>query len=164
MIKILPFIIAFLMIFGGLYATLLGFKVINHKKDNPEFQKKMDDWHQKFDKHIKIIGIVIMIFGISYLLFPSLNPYKIDNKNAKEWTIEQKEQLIKQVINSSNLLKSINQDTARLIAKCFVDKYTTKFTHEESSKQDKMPPEEVMPLVTPLIQDCLHQYGIKTTN
>jgi len=163
MIKILPYILNFFLIFGGLYSALLGFKVINHKKDNPVFQEKMGKWHQKFDKFMKIGGIALMIWGIFNLIIPSLNPYHIDNKDEKKgWTIEQKEQMIKQVINSSNLLKSINQDTARLVAKCFVDKYTEKFTLEESWKQDKMTQEQVMPIIMPLIQNCMHLYGIKT--
>jgi hypothetical protein len=161
MIKILPYISDFILIFGGLYAALLGFKVINPKKDNP----KMIKWHQKFDKFMKIGGIALMIWGIFNVIVPSLNSYNLDNKNEKkEWTNEQKEQMIKQVINSSRLLKSINQDTASLVAKCFVDKYTTKFTLEESWEQDKMPQEQVMPLVKPLIIDCMHQYGLKTEN
>jgi hypothetical protein len=161
MIKILPYISDFILIFGGLYAALLGFKVINPKKDNPKTIK----WHQKFDKFMKIGGIALMTWGIINLIVPSLNPYNFDNKNdKKEWTNEQKEQMIKQMINGSKLLKSINQDTAILIAKCFVDKYTIKFTHEESRKQDKLPQEQVMPIVMPLIRDCMHQYGINTQN
>ncbi len=161
MIKILPYISDFILIFGGLYAALLGFKVINPKKDDP----KMIKWHQKFGKFMKIGGIALMIWGVFNLIIPSLNPYNFDNKDEKkEWTSEQKEQMMQQVINSSNLLKSTNPDTARLVAKCFVDKYTEKYTLEESWKHDKMSQEQMMPIIMPLIQDCLHQYGIKTVN
>jgi hypothetical protein len=165
MLTYLPYISAFILIFFGGYISLLGFKIIKPKKDNPEFQNKMIKWHKKFGNLAKYGGIALVIWGILNLVFPSLNPYNFENRKVKkEGTTEQKEQLMNQVINSSNLLKSINQDTAKFVAKCFVDKYTEQFTLEESWKQDKMPQEQVMQIVMPIIKDCMHQYGLKTVN
>ena len=162
---ILTYVSALVMIFGGGYLALLGFKVINPKKGNPEHQEKMIKWHKKFGGLAKYGGSALVIWGVLNIIFPTLSPYTMDtNKVTKEWTSEQKDKMMNQVINSSNFLKSINQDTARLVAKCFVDKYTEKFTLEESWEQDKMPQEQVNPLILPLIRDCMNQYGIKMEN
>ena len=68
---------------------------------------------------------------------------------------------MEQIINSSNYLKSINPDTARLVSKCFVDKYTEKYTIEDSWKQDKMTQEQIMQITMPIMKECLKQYGLK---
>lgn len=160
---ILTYISAFVMIFGGGYLALLGFGLINPKKDNPEHQEKMIKWHKKFGGFAKYGGLFLVIYGILNIAFPSLSPYTIDNKKeTKNWTIEQKEQLMEQIINSSNYLKSINPDTARLVSKCFVDKYTEKYTIDDSWKQDKMTQEQVMQITMPIMNECFKQYELET--
>jgi hypothetical protein len=164
MIQILPYFSAFIMIFGGGYLALLGFRIINPKKDNPEHREKMIKWHKKFGGFAKYGGSLLLILGVLNLIFPTLNPYNFDKKDVKrEWSNQQKDQLMQQMINNLSQ-KQINQDTAKLVAKCFVDKYTTRFKLEDAWNQDTMPREKVMQLVTPIIKDCMTQYGIKTVN
>ena len=163
MTQILPYISAFIMIFGGGYLALLGFKIVNPQKDNPEHQEKMIKWHKKFGGFAKIGGIGLLIWGTLNLIYPDLNAFNFDNKKeSKNWTQEQKDQLVLQVINGSNYLKSLNPDTANLVAKCFVDKYTDKFTLDDAWEQDKMPQEQVVELTLPIMNECFEQYGLQS--
>ncbi len=73
MLAIIHYIIDFVMIFGGLYSVLLGFKVIKIKVTKPEDQKKMEQWHQKFGTMMKILGIVLVVIGIFNLTIHIFN-------------------------------------------------------------------------------------------
>jgi hypothetical protein len=68
MIKIVHYVLDFLMIFGGIFSTLLGFNLIKFKITKLEDQKKMELWHQKFDKLMKILGILLIVLGIFNLI------------------------------------------------------------------------------------------------
>lgn len=73
MITTLLYILYLIMIFGGLYATLAGFKIIKIKANSGD-QRKVDEWHQKFGKLIKVCGIVMLVFGLFLLTTLILNP------------------------------------------------------------------------------------------
>ena len=67
MITNVHYILYSVMIFGGLYTALIGFKVVKPKV-KPEDQEKMDNWFQKFGTLMKISGIVVIVLGIFLLL------------------------------------------------------------------------------------------------
>jgi hypothetical protein len=48
-------------IFGGIYGLLLVYRVVPRKPRNPE---KMELWHRKFDTLIKILGPLLIGFGL----------------------------------------------------------------------------------------------------
>ena len=50
---------------GGIYVSLIAFKVINPNKKHPE---KMDLWHKRFGPMMKVIGPLVALFGIAHLL------------------------------------------------------------------------------------------------
>jgi len=52
-------------ILGGIYGLLLAYRVLPRKPKEPE---KMDLWHRKFGKMMKIISPFLIIFGILLLL------------------------------------------------------------------------------------------------
>ncbi len=52
-------------IFVGIYGLLLAYRVLPRKPKDPE---KMDLWHRKFGKMMKIISPFLIIFGILLLL------------------------------------------------------------------------------------------------
>ena len=163
MTQILMYFYILTVLFGGGYLILLGFKIINPKKDNPEQQERMKKWHKKFGNFAKFGGIALVIWGMLNLIYPDLNPFNFEKKQeSKNWTQGQKETMIKQVINGSNYLKSINSDTANLVANCFVDKYTKKFSLDDAWKQEELTQEQRMKLALPLMKGCLKQYGLKT--
>lgn len=47
--------------FGGIYATLLGFRVLGKK---PGVSPKYDEWHRRFGGLMKILGPLLVLFGL----------------------------------------------------------------------------------------------------
>jgi hypothetical protein len=60
------------MLLGGLYTSLLGFKVVKLKV-KPEDQEKLNTWYQKFGLLMKIGGILMIILGLFLLMTLILN-------------------------------------------------------------------------------------------
>ena len=147
--------VAISMLLSGLLITLIGFHIIKLKAKKPEDLERMIIWREKFGKFFKIGGVVILVIGVFLLIAP-------DSENEPvKWTQSQKEKMKQQVINGSNFLQSINPDTADLVVTCFVDKYTEKFTLQDSWEQDKMPQEWIMELTMPLMRECFELYDIQ---
>ncbi len=48
-------------IFGGIYVTLLAYRVI---RKNPKDPDRMEVWHRKFGKIMKILGPIVIGGGI----------------------------------------------------------------------------------------------------
>ena len=162
MTQILPYFYTLTVLFGGVYLTLLGFKIYNPRKNNPEQQERMIKWHSKFGNFAKYVGIALILWGIINLTYPDLNPFKIESKEVNNsWTQERKDVMKHQVIEGSNYLKSLHPDTANLIASCFVEKYTKKFTFEDAWAQEEMTQEQVIKLTMPLFEECFNELGIK---
>lgn len=155
MTETIDLIVAISMLLSGLFITLIGFDIIKLKAKKPEDEARMIEWRKKFGKFFKIGGIVILIIGVFLLIAPD------SDREPANWTQSQKDQMKQQVINSSNFLQSINPDTADLVVTCFVDKYTEKFTLNESWEQDKMTQEQVMELTWPIMRECFELYGIQ---
>ncbi len=141
------------MLISGSYMTLVGFHIIKLKPKKTEDVARLKVWHKKFDKFFKIAGISVLIIGIFLLITP--------HPKNEDWTLSQKEQMKEQILNSSNFLKSINPDTADLVASCFVNKYSEKFTLNESWEHNKMTQEQIMELAAPIINECCILYGIE---
>lgn len=148
-------IIAISMLLSGLLITLIGFEIIKLKAKKPEDEARMIVWRKKFGNFFKIGGIGILIIGVFLLIAPDS-----DNEPAN-WTYSKKEDMKKLVINSSKFLQSMNTDTADMVVSCFVDKYTEKFTLQESWDQDKMTQEQIMELTMPIWNECFQLYGIQ---
>jgi hypothetical protein len=54
------------MIFGGLYAALIGFKVVKPRV-KLEDKEKMNIWFEKFGTIMKICGILMIVLGLFLL-------------------------------------------------------------------------------------------------
>ncbi len=52
-------------LFCGIYGLLLAYRIIQKKPKNP---KKMQLWHRKFGKMMKILGPILILSGILELL------------------------------------------------------------------------------------------------
>jgi len=50
---------------GGIYGLLIAFRILPRNPKDPE---KMELWHKKFGKMMKILCPIIIIFGIVKLL------------------------------------------------------------------------------------------------
>ena len=52
-------------ILGGIYLLLIVYRVVPRKPKDPE---KMELWHRKFDKMMKVLGPFLIGFGLLELL------------------------------------------------------------------------------------------------
>ena len=52
-------------ILGGIYGLLLAYRIVPRKPKDPE---KMELWHRKFGKMMKVLSPFLIIFGILNLL------------------------------------------------------------------------------------------------
>ncbi|AUC75612.1 hypothetical protein [Olleya sp. Bg11-27] len=66
-LKSFYFFIAIAQIIIGCYFVLIGFKVINRFKNNPELEQK---WYHKYQTTFKLGGFLLIILGC--LSFPFL--------------------------------------------------------------------------------------------
>ena len=51
-------------IVGGIYATLLGLRIIGKP---PGESPKYDRWHERFGRTLKVLGPILVFFGISQM-------------------------------------------------------------------------------------------------
>ena len=51
-------------IFGGVYGLLMVYRIVPKKPKDPE---RMELWHKKFDKMMKILCPFIILFGVLQL-------------------------------------------------------------------------------------------------
>jgi hypothetical protein len=47
--------------FGGLYGTLLAYRVIGKK---PRQDARVDEWHLKYGRMLKVLGPLVALFGV----------------------------------------------------------------------------------------------------
>lgn len=52
-------------ILGGIFILLIVYRVVPRKPKDPE---KMELWHRKFDKMMKVLGPLLIGFGLLKLL------------------------------------------------------------------------------------------------
>jgi hypothetical protein len=48
-------------IFGGIYGLLIAYRVVPRKPKDPE---KMESWHRKFGKMMKILILFLIAYGL----------------------------------------------------------------------------------------------------
>ena len=48
-------------LFGGIYVTLLGYRVVGMK---PGMSLKSDEWHARFGRMFQIFGPLMIVFGL----------------------------------------------------------------------------------------------------
>ena len=65
MYELINRICGLVFIFGGILCLLVVYRIYPRKVKDPE---KMELWHRKFDKIMKIICPIMIIGGILYLL------------------------------------------------------------------------------------------------
>jgi hypothetical protein len=57
-------------ILGGIYGLLLTYRVLPKNPKNPE---KMELWHKKFDKMMKVLCPLLILFGIWLIVSSFIN-------------------------------------------------------------------------------------------
>lgn len=162
MIQILPYISSIVMLVGGAYIALMGFKIINPQKKKPEHEERMIQWHKKFGRFAKIGGIALFLWGVLNLVFPDLNAFSsLENPVEQEWTVADMEKFKQEMISNSNYLSSMNPDTANLVATCFTEKYTEKYSIRDYIELGAKQSEEIQQVIVPILNECLVLYGLE---
>jgi hypothetical protein len=54
-----------ILIFCGIYGLLIAYRVVPIKSKDPE---KMELWHRKFDKMIKVLSPILIGYGLLNLI------------------------------------------------------------------------------------------------
>jgi len=55
-----------ILIVGGIYGLLLAYRIVPRNPKDPE---KMELWHRKFGKMMKILSPLLILWGIIQLFF-----------------------------------------------------------------------------------------------
>ncbi len=144
------------VISGTIFIALIQFKVIKikHNKNNQDNSGKA-----------KLLGLIIIILGLTNFFWTkSYNNRKLADTSRGEWTIELKEEMTNRIANSASFSKSMSDDSARIVAGCYVEKYTTQYSLDEMWEQENLTLEEKVKFFQPLMNKCLEELGIKTSN
>jgi small neutral amino acid transporter SnatA (MarC family) len=83
MLQILPYLYTLIVLSGGIYLTLLGFKIYKPRMKSPEEQEKMNNWHIKFGTFAKYGGIALTLWGVINLTNSDLNPFNFEKHSSR---------------------------------------------------------------------------------
>ena len=97
-------------------------------------------------------GIAMILLAFFIIIKPAL-------QKSDRWHDDEKEQMVEKVMESSQILKSMDADTARLVAECFIEAYTKKYKPSEMRKQNTLSEEEIAAITDPIMNICLRKYG-----
>jgi hypothetical protein len=136
--------ILLIAIFGGRLMTLKG-------------KVKLEVVRRKYNTLLLTIGVLLLLGAFSIIAFSG-------NGSSNQWTSEEKEQMVRKIMESSIFVHGIGADTARLVSECFIEKYTASYTHEQMKEQNKMSNEEISKLTSKFMIDCLKKYGLPKIN
>jgi hypothetical protein len=148
---ILSITIIFLLIIIGsslLFFTIFGLEIISSRGND-----KMEKIRKKYSTLLLTIGVILIIGAFSVIISPANHP---DNK----WTNEQKEEMIKKIMESSIFIHGIGTDTARLVSECFIGNYTRTYSPLEMREQNKMSNKDISRLTSVIMIECLKKYGL----
>ena len=141
--------VAFLV---GLSGFLLAFKIYKPKYKKESNQEKMDNWHLKFGKMMKILSPVLMFIGIYYL--SSGNTYPEGEINT-DWTDSDKQQLVNECLNGTS-----NPSDSRTInyCKCAISDIMEATTKQQYIDMTKLPVEELKLKFAELTKTCVEKF------
>ncbi len=97
-------------------------------------------------------GIIMIILAIALVARPAV-------MHSDRWHEDEKEQMIGKLMESSEILRHMDTDTARMVAECFIDKYTHQYTPSQMKEQNKLTEEQISEITDPIMNDCLRKYG-----
>jgi len=143
-------IIILLILFGSaiLFFAFFGTRLLNfHRIDKVEIIRR------KYSTVFLTIATILLIGAFSLIVFHG-------NHEVNSWTNEQKEEMIKKIMESSIFIHGIRTDTARLVSECFINKYTSNYTPMQMREHNKMSNEDISRITSVLMIECLKKYGL----
>ena len=99
------------------------------------------------------IGSILLVSAFSLIVFSG-------DRNGNKWTMDQKEAMVKKIMESSIFIHGTGADTARLVSECFIEKYTRIYTPAQMKEQDKLSNEELAKVTSVIMVECLKKYGL----
>lgn len=133
---------------------LLGSLLIILKAAETSFAGKprLAAWIAEYGSTGFYTGIIMIVLAIALVVRPAV-------MLSDRWHEDEKEQMIGKLMESSEILRHMDSDTARMVAECFIDKYTHQFTPSQMKEQNKLTEEQISAITDPIMNDCLRKYG-----
>jgi len=134
-------------------STILFFTVFGTELLKIKGKEKLEQVRKKFITLWLLAGVIFLAAAFSIIVF-------YGDKSSNKWTKEQKEDMIKKIMESSIFMHGTGQDTARLVSECFIEKYTAIYTPAQMKQQNKLSNEELSKLTSGMMLECLKKYGL----
>lgn len=136
------------------FLVLAGSVLIILKLAEPLFaqRRKLSAYNREYGAFGFYAGILMVPFALFMIARPAL-------QKRDRWHEDEKEQMVEKVMESSQILKSMDTDTARLVAECFIEAYTQKYKPSEMREQNKLSEEDIAVITDPIMNICLRKYG-----
>lgn len=151
MLNILNLTLIVLLIILG--SSILFFTIFGTSLINISLSGKLDLVRKKYSTLLLTIAVLMLLGAFSIIVLPS-------NHAANTWSDEQKEVMIKKIMESSIFVHGIGADTARLVSECFINKYTSSYTPSQMKEQNKMNNNDILRITSELMTECLRNYGL----
>ena len=151
MLNILNLIIIILFIIIG--SVILFFAIFGTRLLNFHGNDKVEIFRQKYNTVIFSGAIILLIGAFSLMVFHG-------NNDDTNWTKEQKEEMVRKIMEGSIFIHGIGADTARLVSECFINKYTGMYTPRQMREQNKMSNEDISRLTSAMMIECLRKFGL----
>jgi hypothetical protein len=151
MLNILNLTLIVLLIILG--SSILFFTIFGTSLINISLSGKLDLVRKKYSTLLLTIAVLMLLGAFSIIVLPS-------NHAANTWSDEQKEVMIKKIMESSIFVHGIGADTVRLVSECFINKYTSSYTPSQMKEQNKMNNNDILRITSELMTECLRNYGL----
>jgi hypothetical protein len=143
-------LVVVLIILGS---ALLFFSIFGTEVLKLQNSAKIDQLRSRFISLWLTAGVLLLVGAFSMIVFSG-------NKYRNAWTKEEKEVMVKKIMESSIFIHGTNPDTARLVSDCFIEKYTSLYTPSQMKEQNKLSTEELAKITNSLMIECLKKYGL----
>jgi hypothetical protein len=147
----MSFVIIILLIILGsaiLFLSIFGTELLKARG-----WEKLETLRIKFLTVWLTAGVIMLVGAFVLIVFSG-------DKNGNKWAKEQKEAMVKKIMESSIFVHGTSADTAKLVSECFIEKYTTLYTPKQMKEQNKLSNEELSKLTDVIIIECLKKYGL----
>jgi hypothetical protein len=134
-------------------SAIIYFVIFGAGLMNARGSEKLETLRNNCKTLILTIGVLFILGAFSLIIRPVKH-------NEVSWTTEQKDAMVKKIMESSIFVHGIGSDTARLISECFINKYTSIYTPMQMREQNKLTNEQISKLTNILMTECLKNYGL----
>ncbi len=149
--SVMILVIMILLIILG--STILLLSIFGTELLKARGVEKLEALRTKFLTIWLTSGVIMLLGAFAIIVFSG-------DKNGNKWANEQKEAMVKKIMESSIFVHGTSADTARLVSECFIEKYTAIYTPKQMKEQNKLTNEELSKLTGVIMIECLKKYGL----